>query len=124
VLPADHPLAARRVELADLAGEPWIGSEPPGPCLDVMLDACTAAGFTPNIVARSEDYPTAQGFVAGLGIALVPSLGLAGRRPGVAVRPVRGPEPVRAIHAATREAGLTHRALRTLLEALEHAARA
>lgn len=126
VLPADHPLAARRViELADLAGEPWIGSEPPGPCLDVMLDACAAAGFTPNIVARSEDYPTAQGFVAaGLGIALVPHLGLAGRRPGVAVRPVRGPEPVRTIHAATREAGLTRRALRTLLDALEHAARA
>jgi DNA-binding transcriptional LysR family regulator len=90
-----------------------------------MLDACAAAGFTPNIVARSEDYPTAQGFVAaGLGIALVPTLGLAGRRPGLAVRPVRGPEPVRAIHAATREAGLTRRALRTLLEALEHAARA
>ncbi|MEU0372917.1 LysR family transcriptional regulator [Streptomyces sp. NPDC006283] len=124
-LPAGHPLAAQRVlDLADLAGEPWIGSEPPGPCLDVMLEACAAAGFSPNFVARSEDYATALGFVAaGLGVGLVPRLGAAGRRTGVALRRVRRPEPVRTIHAAVREGTLTQPALRTLLHALEQATR-
>jgi DNA-binding transcriptional LysR family regulator len=124
-LPTGHPLATQRVlDLADLAGEPWIGSEPPGPCLDVMLDACAAAGFSPNFVATSEDYATAQGFVAaGLGVGLIPRLGLAGRRSGVAVRRVRHPEPVRTIYAAVREGALAQSALRTLLEALEDAAK-
>jgi DNA-binding transcriptional LysR family regulator len=125
VLPAGHPLAARRViDLADLAGEPWIGSEPPGPCLDVMLDACAAAGFSPNFVATSEDYATAHGFVeAGLGVGLIPRMGLGGRRPGVAVRRVRHPEPVRTIQAAVREVTLDQPALRTLLDVLQEAAK-
>ncbi len=124
VLPSDHPLATRRViDLADLAAEPWIGSEPPGPCLDVVLDACAAAGFSPNHVASSEDYATAQGFVsAGLGVALIPGLGLTTRRPGVAVRRVRNPEPVRAVHAAVREIALDNPASHTFLEALQDAA--
>ncbi|MFJ8670179.1 LysR family transcriptional regulator [Streptomyces sp. NPDC093600] len=124
-IPADHPLAARRVlDLADLAGEPWIGSEPPGPCLDVVLEACAAAGFSPDVVAESEDYATALGFVAaGLGVGLVPRLGAAGRRSGVALRRVRRPEPVRIIHAAVRESTLDQPALRTLLHTLEQAAR-
>ncbi|GAA2108471.1 LysR family transcriptional regulator [Actinomadura alba] len=125
VLPTGHPLAAQRVlDLADLAGEPWIGSEPPGPCLDVMLDACAAAGFSPNFVATSEDYATAQGFVAaGLGVGLIPRLGLGGRRSGVAVRRVRRPEPVRTICAAVQETTLAQSALRTLLDALQEAAK-
>ncbi|MEV5752730.1 LysR family transcriptional regulator [Actinoallomurus sp. NPDC052308] len=125
VLPTGHPLAARRVlDLADLADQQWVGSEPPGSCLDVMLDACAAAGFSPNFVAVSEDYATAQGLVAaGLGVALIPGLGLGGRRPGVVMRRVRRPRPIRAIYAAVREAALAQAALRTLLEALEAAAK-
>lgn len=125
VLPSGHPLAAQGVlDLADLAGEPWIGSEPPGPCLDVMLEACAAAGFSPNFVARSEDYATAQGFVAaGLGVGLIPRLGLGGRRPGVAVCRVRHPEPVRTIYAAVQEITLAQSPLRMLLDALQEAAK-
>lgn len=127
VLPPAHPLATRRMlTMADLAAEPWIGSEPPGPCLDVMLDACAAAGFSPNFVAAGEDYATAVGFVAaGLGVGLIPRLGLGGRRPEVAVRKIRRPEPVRSIHLAIREgASSGHAALRTLLDALHEAATA
>jgi DNA-binding transcriptional LysR family regulator len=78
-LPANHPLTAQRViDLADLAGEPWVGSEPPGPCLEPIIDACAAAGFSPNFVAQSEDYATGQGFVAaGLGVSLIPGSGWA-----------------------------------------------
>jgi DNA-binding transcriptional LysR family regulator len=126
VLPAGHPLAARRaLTLADLAAEPWIGSEPPGPCLDIMTDACAAAGFTPNFVAASEDYATAIGFVAaGLGVGLIPRLALGGRHPGVAVRRVHRPEPVRSVFLAVREAVLSQPAMRTLLDALREAATA
>lgn len=125
VLPVWHPLAARQVvDLADLAGEPWVGGEPPGPCLEPIVDACAAAGFTPNFVAKSEDYATAQGFVAaGLGVTLVPRLGLGAGHPGVAVREVRRPEPVRTVYAAVREISLTQPALRTLIDALKDAAR-
>lgn len=126
VIPLGHPLAAKRIlDLTDLAAEPWVGSEPPGPCLDPVLDACAAAGFSPDFVVRSEDYATAQGFVAaGLGIGLMPrlTLGTGTRHPGVAVRPVRNPEPLRSIHAAVREVSLAQPALRGLLDALRDAA--
>ncbi|MEJ3747846.1 LysR family transcriptional regulator [Actinomycetes bacterium KLBMP 9797] len=124
VLPTGHPLAAQPViDLADLAGEPWVGSEPPGPCLEPILDACAAAGFSPNFVAKSEDYATTQGFVAaGLGVSLIPRLGLT-RHPGVTIRPVRHPEPVRTIYAAVREISLAQPAPRALIDALIDAAK-
>ncbi|MCM0673328.1 LysR family transcriptional regulator [Micromonospora phytophila] len=126
VLPTGHPLSVQRViDLADLAGEPWVGSEPPGPCLEPIIDACAAAGFTPDFVAKSEDYATAQGFVAaGLGISLIPRLGLSTRHPGVTIRPVRRPDPVRTIYAAVREISLDQPALRALIDALMDAAKA
>jgi DNA-binding transcriptional LysR family regulator len=125
VLPRGHRLAAKRVlDLTDLADEPWVSGEwPAGPCLEIMLDACAAAGFNPNFVVESEDYATAQGFVAaGLGISLIPRTGLGNRHAAVAVRKIRKPEPIRAIYAAVREASLAQPAVRGLLDALRHAA--
>ncbi|MFC6017860.1 LysR family transcriptional regulator [Plantactinospora solaniradicis] len=124
VLPTGHRLATKRVlDLADLAGEPWVGSEWPGPCLDAILDACGSAGFRPDFVVESEDYATAQGFVAaGLGVSLVPELGLGSRHPAVVVRKVRNPQPVRGIYAAVRESSPARPALRGLLDALRTAA--
>ncbi|MFI1510329.1 LysR family transcriptional regulator [Streptomyces sp. NPDC020597] len=124
VLPQGHQLASREVvDLHELSGEQWVGSEPPGPCLEPVIDSCAAAGFSPDFVIQSEDYATAQGFVAaGLGVALIPRLGLRNRHPGVVVRPVRNPEPVRAISAAVREIALEQPALRGLLDALRDAA--
>lgn len=124
VLPAAHPLAARRsIHLTDLADEPWVGSEWPGPCLEAQLTACATAGFQPRFVVDSEDYATAQGFVAaGLGVTLIPRLGLGGRHPDVAVRQIRSPEPSRSIHAAVRETALPQPALEAFVEALREAA--
>lgn len=126
VLPLSHPLAGKEViDLNELSGEQWVGSEPPGPCLEPVIDSCAAAGFSPDFAIKSEDYATAQGFVAaGLGVGLMPRLGLRGRHPGVVVRPVRNPEPVRVISAAVRETSLEQPALRGLLEALRDAAAA
>ncbi|MEU7581903.1 LysR family transcriptional regulator [Streptomyces sp. NPDC041068] len=127
VLPQGHRLAERAaIDLTDLAEEPWVAGETAGPCLDPVLDACASAGFTPDFVVESGDYATAQGFVAaGLGVSLVPELGLAaGHRPDVVVREVRAPEPVRVIQAAVRGGSPVQPALRGLLVALREAAEA
>jgi DNA-binding transcriptional LysR family regulator len=124
VLPKGHRLANRRViDLAELADEPWVGNEwPPGECVKIMLDACAAAGFCPSIVVDSQDYPSAHGFVAaGLGVSLIPQLGLRNRHPGVVVRRVRRPEPVRVVQAAVRGSVADQPAVRCLLDALRSA---
>ncbi|MGW7412029.1 LysR family transcriptional regulator [Streptomyces sp. NPDC054863] len=120
VLPKGHRLAGKRVlELADLADEPWIASDRPGPCLEPVLKACGAAGFTPDFVVDSEDHATAQGFIAaGLGIGVIPRLGIGSRHPGVFVRKIRNPEPVRSIWAAVRESAPATPALSGLLASL------
>ncbi|GIG68553.1 LysR family transcriptional regulator [Phytomonospora endophytica] len=126
VLPKGHALAGKRVlDLADLAGEPWVSTEtgPVGPCLEILLDGCAAAGFTPGFVVESDDYATAQGFVAaGLGVCLIPRTGLGTRHAGVVVREVRRPRPFRAIHAAVRRSSLGQPALHDLITALRETA--
>ncbi|TDV55222.1 LysR family transcriptional regulator [Actinophytocola oryzae] len=126
VLPKGHRLAGQRVlDLAEMAEEPWVNNElAAGPCMERMLAACACAGFNPNFVVQSDDYATAQGFVAaGLGVTLIPSLGLGQRHPGVVVRRVRNPEPVRSIYAAVRESSVGQPALAGLLDALRDAAK-
>ncbi|MEU3618520.1 LysR family transcriptional regulator [Streptomyces sp. NPDC006872] len=124
VLPRGHRLAGRRsLRLVELAAEAFVGSEWPGPCLDAQLDACAAVGFRPRFVVESEDYVTAQGFVAaGLGVSLVPRLGLGSRHPGVVVREVRDPVPVRGICAVVRETAPAQPALDAFIDALRAAA--
>lgn len=125
VLPEGHHLAhAEELEMSDLAEEPWVGSEWPGPCLDAQLTACETAGFRPRFVVESEDYVTAQGFVAaGLGVSLIPRLGLGvGVRPGVVVRELRSPQPARSIYAAVRETAPPQPALRAFIAAMRAAA--
>lgn len=121
VLPLGHALARKGVlDLSDLAGEPWVGNEwPPGPCLDIILRSCGAAGFAPDFVVESGDYQTAQGFVAaGLGVSLLPALALGSPHPGVVVRKVGHPEPVRHIHAAVAARARDNPAVRVLLDAM------
>jgi DNA-binding transcriptional LysR family regulator len=111
------------VRLGELAEEEWVGSEWPGPCLDAQLEACAVAGFRPRFAVESEDYVTAQGFVAaGMGVALLPRLGLGSRHPGVVVREVRDPVPVRGIQAAVRESAPAQPAVEFFIEALRGAA--
>ncbi|SEF31603.1 ModE molybdate transport repressor domain-containing protein [Amycolatopsis pretoriensis] len=124
VLPKTHPLARKRVlDLTEFAEEPWVGVDGlPGICRDILDSACASAGFAPNVVVESEDYQTAQGFVAaGIGVGLIPELGLGAQHPGVVVRRIRNPEPVRAIHAAVASRMWGHPAVRTLLEAMRAA---
>ncbi|HEY8981255.1 MAG TPA: LysR substrate-binding domain-containing protein [Streptomyces sp.] len=124
VLPVGHPAAELdAVELGSLAGEAWVGSEWPGPCLDAQLTAFADAGLRPEFVVDSEDYVTAQGFVAaGLGIALIPRLGLVDARTDIVVRPLAGRRAARRISMGVREGAGTTPALRTFVQALRRAA--
>ncbi|HEY3479820.1 MAG TPA: LysR family transcriptional regulator [Streptomyces sp.] len=128
VLPPGHPLAAEpAVELAKLSGERWIDNEwPTSLCRQTILDACGAAGFSPDFVVEAHDYATAVAFVAtGLGVTMVPKLALeAIPLAGVVCRPVARPTPVRAIHVLVDETTEDRPALAAFLELLRAAAAA
>ncbi|WP_329216584.1 LysR substrate-binding domain-containing protein [Streptomyces sp. NBC_01485] len=59
---------------------------------------------------------------AGLGVSLVPRLGLGSRHPRVVVREVRDPVPVRGIHVVVRETAPAQPALDAFIDALRAAA--
>lgn len=92
-LPDDHPLARRRLRVADLAQEPFIlpaQHRMPG-LLAQVNNACRAAGFAPRAVQK--DIWLVQTILAlvasGIGVALVPSSVEILHRTGVAYRPLR-----------------------------------
>jgi DNA-binding transcriptional LysR family regulator len=63
---------------------------------------CRIAGFEPDVVFRTEDYPSLQGLVAaGVGLAVAPRLSLVAQRPDVVAVPFEEPAVSRRIHAAT-----------------------
>ncbi|WP_326620854.1 LysR family transcriptional regulator [Streptomyces decoyicus] len=78
-LPAGHPLAAEPgLRLADLADEPWIfGSS--GPWSQITTTACENAGFVPEQAHAAADWSAIWAMVAaGMGVALVPRMAMAG----------------------------------------------
>jgi DNA-binding transcriptional LysR family regulator len=102
LLAADHPLAKRaRVRLSDLADERWVNSCPPSGCRRAVVYACEQAGFQPNVDFELDDILAMQALVAaGMGVTLLPRLGLTTVHPGVVVRPLDREAPGRHIHAA------------------------
>jgi DNA-binding transcriptional LysR family regulator len=102
LLAADHPLAERAlVRLSDLVDDRWVNSCPPSGCRRAVVHACNQAGFEPNVDFELDDILAMQALVAaGMGVTLLPRLGLTTVHPGVVVRPLDREAPVRHIHAA------------------------
>jgi DNA-binding transcriptional LysR family regulator len=102
-LPADHALAARKtLRLENLRAEAWIQTSASSPCARHVVRSCHAAGFEPVVSFESDDYQTVQGLVAaGVGVALIPKLALAGAREDIAIRALSPASPVREVIAAT-----------------------
>lgn len=77
VLPATHPLVAQRtVDVAALAGEPFITlPRTTAPALhEAVVNCCAAHGFSPDIRLETHLQQTIVSLVAeGLGVALVPA---------------------------------------------------
>jgi DNA-binding transcriptional LysR family regulator len=121
VLPRDHPLAAKRkLRLADLAGEAWIGGPQNCECNRLIFRACATAGYDPRIAFETDDYTAVQGFVAaGVGVSLIAELGLTSVRDDIVVRDL-GPRetPVRQIYAATLADGHRSPATAAMLDIL------
>ena len=62
------------------------------------MRSCHAAGFDPVVSFESDDYQTVQGLVAaGVGVALIPKLALAGAREDIAIRALAPSSPVRMV---------------------------
>ena len=124
VLPQKHALASKaKIRLKELENENWVQSTSTCPCSTLVFDQCRSAGFEPNVAFESDDYLTVQGLVAaGVGVALIPSLGLAAYRPDVAIVPVAGATPTRQIVAATLPGARKSPATEAMLEVLSEAA--
>ncbi|MFE2280362.1 LysR family transcriptional regulator [Streptomyces sp. NPDC059454] len=92
VLPAAHPLAARRtVEVARLADSPFVLlPRVVGPRLhDRITGLCAEAGFTPRIAQHAVEWQTVCALVeTGLGVSLAPASIRRIRLEGVAFRAV------------------------------------
>jgi LysR family transcriptional regulator, transcription activator of glutamate synthase operon len=110
----DHRLADHAsVQLAEVAGEPFVALRPRSALRQLTDELCTRAGFQPDIVFEGEDLATVRGFVAaGLGVAVVPAPRAGSAEPSVAYIPIED-------SGAVREISLTWSASRRLLPAAE-----
>jgi DNA-binding transcriptional LysR family regulator len=114
-LAPDHPLAARpAVRLADLAGDDWTAASTDG----LIVRACRAAGFEPNLVSITRDQLAVRGLVGrGLVVTLVPEL-LAEPFKDLALRPIAGTGPARDVYALLPPGG-RHPLVAAALDALD-----
>ncbi len=102
VLPAGHPLAASpELRIEELAAETWIDTRAGSEARMLLLRVCGRAGFIPRVAFESDEYATVVELVAaGVGVALVPGLGLTATPAGVVTRPLAGRPAVRHVNAA------------------------
>lgn len=121
LVPAGHPLAGRRrVQLADLADDPWVSNDISAGLTQSLLDrACRAAGFRPRYTVEAQDHYTAIAFVAaGVGITVVPELASRGAPKTVRKLHLENPTPVRDVVALTAPVARSNEAAARAVELL------
>ncbi|SFA71460.1 DNA-binding transcriptional regulator, LysR family [Amycolatopsis marina] len=120
-LPPGHPLGDRdRVDLADLAGERWIGVDVGFPVDDVLRSLATRTGVRAQVVHRINDFRIIEALVAdGHGIALLPryTMDTAGQR-RLLRRPLAGIRAARLVEAVLRVGASARPAVAAVLDAL------
>ena len=117
-LAPDHPLAERpEVRLADLSEEDWTAASPDG----LIVGACRAAGFEPNLVSITHDQLAIRALIArGLAVTLAPQL-LADAFSDLVLRPIAGAGPTRDVYALLPP-GAPHPRVPSILDALDSTA--
>jgi DNA-binding transcriptional LysR family regulator len=72
----EHPLAGRAgIGLRDVATDPWIVGTPGRAYHQLVLLACTSAGFAPRVAHHADTWDAGAALVSrGFGVALVPRL--------------------------------------------------
>ncbi|EHR59208.1 LysR family transcriptional regulator [Saccharomonospora cyanea] len=111
------------VRLSDAAAENWIVKPRHNDTYDLLLAACSAAGFTPRVTHHVKEWFAVSALVAeGFGVCLLPRLvPVPGEHPVVRV-PVRGnPRPVRKFLCCVRRGSGSHPALAEGVRALRAA---
>jgi DNA-binding transcriptional LysR family regulator len=101
-----HPMAEREViGLAELSQEAWVDNEvQEGQSRQIVLSACSAAGFAPRYIVQAQDHYTAMAFVAaGVGITVLPRLAAIEAPRNVRAIRLSDPEPVRRISLLVKE---------------------
>jgi DNA-binding transcriptional LysR family regulator len=95
-LAPDHRLAQRpKVRLADLSDDDWTAATTDG----LIVRACQAAGFTPNLVSITHDQLAIRALISQrLAVTLAPQL-LADAFKDLTLRPIAGPSPARDVYA-------------------------
>ncbi len=105
MVPEGHPLAGRRsITLGEAAAENWILGRPGGTYHQLVVAACTSAGFTPSIAHYADEWETGTALVAeGFGVCLVPRMARWPDLHPVVRVPLRGAaRPVRSVMVFTR----------------------
>lgn len=102
VVPETHPLAGRTsVTMAELLNEAWIVRSRGHPMTDIITKVHQQGGFSPKISYEANDYLEVQAMVAsGVGVSLVPRLGMTVQRRDVHVIPITDDSATRRIHLA------------------------
>jgi DNA-binding transcriptional LysR family regulator len=118
-LPRDHRLAKHaRVPARSLRDEAWVEGRRPD-CTRALDQLGAMAGFTPKVAFETVDWIGKQGLVAaGVGVTLVPALGLAMLREDIVVRRLRPDAPGRKVYAGVAANGYTAPAVPAMLEVL------
>ncbi|UKA64004.1 LysR family transcriptional regulator [Arthrobacter sp. FW306-04-A] len=122
VLPAGHPLAARReLRPADVVGQTWVTSRAGYSPADVLAAVVAVSGRPADVLHRINDYSTVASLVAAGGaIGLLPRF--TARRvldAGVVLRPLAGVNSVRKIDILARPETLKRKSVMTVCEALQ-----
>jgi DNA-binding transcriptional LysR family regulator len=110
-----HALAGRaKIRLGDLRDEDWTAAVRGG----LIVRACRAAGFEPNLVSLTRDQLAIRGLISrGLAVTLVPEL-LAEPFRDLALRPIDGTGPARDVYVLLPPGG-RHPLVAPAVEALE-----
>lgn len=115
---ADAPVGPAR--LSDYADRPWIVPHPQSACGLLVERACASAGFVPSPIARTRDFDaTCALAAAGIGVALVPELGVR-KRPGLTARQVAAPRVSRRVYLAARHGTQSHPMVAAVLDAIRN----
>ncbi|MEV7536804.1 LysR family transcriptional regulator [Streptomyces hydrogenans] len=114
----------RPVDLSRTADMPWLTPGPETSCYEMIQRACGAAGFVPDIRARSSDFAVLAALVAaGAGMALIPRMALPDATELLSLHPLLHPVS-RSVFTVSRAGTSKHPDLRRVRQLLHDSAAA
>ncbi|RJL23062.1 LysR family transcriptional regulator [Bailinhaonella thermotolerans] len=110
--------AGQPADLSRTAHLPWLTPGPETSCYEMIQRACGAAGFVPDIRARSTDFAVLAAMVgAGAGAALIPRMALPEATAPLSLHPLVHPIS-RTVFTVSRAGTREHPDLRRVLDLL------